>query len=67
MQANSATNSDATGLAISDIAPRRSEPMTARGRLEDRLRQAFAERPRQVEKIEQCGLGPATAGDWRNQ
>jgi hypothetical protein len=67
MQTNGATNSDATGLAIGDMAPRRNEPMTARGRLEDRFRQAFAERARQVEKIEQHELGPATTADWRKQ
>jgi hypothetical protein len=39
---------------------------TARGRLEDRLRQAFADRVRQSEVLPQSGgLGQATVGDWR--
>jgi len=48
----SMTNSDTADAVIFDMAPRQSELLkTARGRLEDRLRQAFAERARQVEKL----------------
>jgi hypothetical protein len=52
-----ATNSDTDDALIGDVAPDQGELLkTARGRLEDRLRQAFAERSRQVEKLANADL-----------
>jgi hypothetical protein len=54
---------------VGDLAKNETTYMhTARGRLEHRLRQAFAERARQGEASPQCGEhGQAISVDWRNQ
>lgn len=62
------TKLDSGDAVIGEMAPPQSELIkTARSRVEDRLRRAFAERALQMEKIEQHELGPAATADWSKQ
>lgn len=53
---------------IGTAAPAKTDLTTARVRLEDRFRQEFAERSRQIESMGPCGTRDSAApGDWRKQ